>query len=359
MAAGFREKLEEGIVLCDGAMGTMLYDSGIFINRCFDEVTLSNPSLVEKIHRQYLAAGADVIETNTFGANRFKLKLHGLDSQTREINLQGARLARRVAGGNALVAGSIGPLGLKIEPWGPTSNEEAEEVFREQGEALLEGGVDLFILETFADLNEIHQALKGLKKICDLPIVAQMTLQFDGLGLYGTEPGEFAVRLSEWQADVVGINCTVGPKIMLEALEKMVKAVNTYISIQPNAGIPQNVDGRNIYLTSPEYMAEYARRFVAAGARMIGGCCGTTPAHIRAIHEALRTVKPVPERFAPRKPTPSPEPTIRAVPRIDKSRLSSRLARGEFARIVELVPPRGWDTKGVIRAASALAGASV
>ncbi|HMA76489.1 MAG TPA: homocysteine S-methyltransferase family protein, partial [Candidatus Krumholzibacteriaceae bacterium] len=214
MKVGIGKMLEKGCVIFDGAMGTMLYDRGVFINRCFDEINLSNPDMVKNIHREYIAAGADIIETNTFGANRFKLKLHGIDDKVRQINNAGATIAREAAGDKALVAGSIGPLGIKIEPWGPTSNSEAQEVFKSQAESLLEGKVDLFILETFADLNEIHQAINAVKGICDLPVIAQMTLQKDGLGLYGTELSVFAERLESWGADVIGVNCTVGPKVM-------------------------------------------------------------------------------------------------------------------------------------------------
>jgi len=218
--------LHEGVVLFDGGMGTMLYENGVFINRCFDGVNLSNPSLVERIHREYVVAGAECIETNTFGANRFKLKLHGLDDRLAAINEAGARIARAAAGPDALVAGAVGPLGIRIEPWGPTSNEEAAAAFAEQARALASGGVDLFVLETFADLNEMREAIAGVRSASGLPIVAQMTLGADGLGLYGTEPAEFGRKLCEWGADVVGVNCSVGPKIMLEAIEMMAPAVD-------------------------------------------------------------------------------------------------------------------------------------
>ncbi|MBN2069843.1 MAG: bifunctional homocysteine S-methyltransferase/methylenetetrahydrofolate reductase [Candidatus Krumholzibacteriota bacterium] len=354
MTGDFMSLLKEGVVLFDGAMGTVLYDHGVFINRCFDEINLSNPTLIEKIHRQYVAAGADVIETNTFGANRVKLKLHGLDSKIEKINIEGTRLARRAASGKALVAGSIGPLGIKIEPWGPTSNEEAAGFFQEQGLALLEGGVDLFILETFSDLNELHQAMNGVKKICDLPIIAQMTLQKDGLGLFGTEPEEFAMRLSEWGADVVGVNCSVGPRITLEAIEKMARTVETPLSAQPNAGIPQNVDGRNIYMASPEYLAEYSRRFVSAGASVVGGCCGTTPEHIKAMRNALSSVKPAKHHVTVTIKDETPDPIDRSVPIGDKSLLASKITSKEFVRLVELVPPRGCEPDKVIASAERL-----
>lgn len=358
MSADFLAKLGEGVVVFDGAMGTMLYERGIFINRCFDAVNLSDPSLVEKIHREYVEAGADVIETNTFGANRFKLRLHGIDDRLGEINRAGAAIARRAAGG-ALVAGAIGPLGIKIEPWGPTSNEEAAEAFAEQAGALLREGVDLFVLETFADLNELHQALNGIRSVCRLPIIAQMTLQMDGLGLYGTEPGEFARCLSGWKADVIGVNCSVGPKIMLEAVEKMVNAVDNYISVQPNAGIPQNVEGRNIYMVSPEYLAEYARRFVQIGASVVGGCCGTTPAHIKAIREALRTFIPPGKTLVSQRAAPEIHEAASVVPRREKSRLASKMADGGFVTIAELVPPKGCDPERVIESAGCLTEAGV
>ena len=360
MAHRLLDMLDEGVVLFDGAMGTMLYERGVFINQCFDFVNISAPSLVESIHRDYAAAGAEVIETNTFGANRFKLALHGLDDRIGEINRRGVEIARRAAGDSVLVAGSIGPLGIRIEPWGPTSNEEAAAAFREQAEALLAGGVDIFVLETFADLNELHQAINGVRSVTDLPVVAMMTLQQDGLGLFGTEPGEFALQMSRWPVEAVGVNCSVGPKVMLEAIEKIARVVDTWIAAQPNAGIPQNVDGRNLYLTSPEYMAEYARRFVSAGARIVGGCCGTTPAHIRAIRDALRTMHPrrVTHPHAASGAVAGPEESP-AVPLAERSSLGAGLTGGRFVTLVELVPPRGTGTGPVLESAARLREAGV
>ncbi len=357
MITEFHGLLEKGVVLFDGAMGTMLYERGIFINRCFDEVNLSNPALVEKIHREYIDAGADVIETNTFGANRFKLKLYGLENRLSDINREGALIARRAAAGNALVAGAIGPLGIKIEPWGATSNEEASEAFGDQAQALLEAGVDLFILETFADLNEIHQAITGVRRVSDLPIVAQMTLQVDGLGLYGTEPDEFARSLSMWNVDVIGVNCSVGPKVMLDAVGKMAGAVDSYISAQPNAGVPQSVEGRNIYMVLPEYIAEYARRFVQVGARVVGGCCGTTPAHIRAIRDTLKTIHSARHVSSLKPAVETAVDETGSVPVAEKSSLGGKLSEGRFVHLVELVPPKGCDPARVLGSARALAGA--
>ncbi len=351
--------LSEGVVLFDGAMGTLLYDRGIFINRCFDEINLSNPDMVTGIHSEYIDAGAGVIETNTFGANRFKLALHGLDDRLEEINRTGAELAGKASSGRVVVAGAIGPLGIRIEPWGPTSNEEASAAFAEQAAAILEGGVDIFVLETFADLNEIHQAINGVRSVSDLPIVAQMTLQQDGLGLYGTEPAEFAARLDGWEVDALGVNCSVGPRVMLEAIEKISGEVDKWISAQPNAGIPQSVDGRNIYMTSPEYMAEYARRFVKAGARIVGGCCGTTPVHIRAIADILKTVRPIDAGVHIHHHEKEPGKVTRAVPMAEKSTLAAKIAEGTFVRMVEMVPPRGGNPGKVLKAASFLAEAGI
>jgi methionine synthase I (cobalamin-dependent)/5,10-methylenetetrahydrofolate reductase len=359
MTRDFRTMLGDGVVLFDGAMGTMLYDRGIFINRCFDEVNLSNPGLVEKIHREYVAAGVDCIETNTFGANRFKLMLHGIEKRLTDINVAGARIARKAAGEDVLVAGAIGPLGIKVEPWGPTANDEAARSFAEQAKALLEGGVDLFILETFADLNEMHQAITGVKSVSELPIIAQMTLRADGFGFYGTDPAEFTRKLCQWDVEVVGVNCSVGPKIMLETIETMFKVADRPLSAQPNAGIPQNIEGRNMYLVSPEYLAEYARRFVQAGARVVGGCCGTTPAHIQAIKDALRAVRPHAHIHAAHAPSAPARSEARALSLREKSALASKIAGGDFVRIVECVPPQGCDPTGVLESVRSLAASGI
>ncbi|MFO7915915.1 MAG: bifunctional homocysteine S-methyltransferase/methylenetetrahydrofolate reductase [Candidatus Krumholzibacteriales bacterium] len=359
MKRDFREMLTEGVVLFDGAMGTMLYQRGIFINRCFDEVNLARPDMVREIHLEYISAGADVIETNTFGANFYKLKQFGIEDRMEEINIKGASIATEAAGGSALVAGAIGPLGIKIEPWGPTSNSEAMEAFKLQAAALLEGGVDLFILETFADLNEIHQALKAVREISGLPVISQMTVQQDGIGLYGTEPGVFAGRLDEWGSDAVGVNCNVGPKVMLEVIEKMAPCTSKPVSAQPNAGIPQNVDDRNIYMVSPEYIAEYARRFVKKGVRIIGGCCGTTPGHIEAIRKSVRDSAPAMKIRLKKAECPEPRTAAESVPTEAKSSLASKVYSKDPAKLVELVPPRGCDPGKVLESAAELAGAGV
>lgn len=289
----FLAALQERVLVCDGAMGTMLYSKGIFISRCFDEMNIANPDLVRDVHREYIKAGAEIIETNTFGASRTKLMTHGLAEQTREINLQGARIAREAAGESAFVAGAIGPLGIRIEPWGKTSIDEARAIFREQAEALLEGGVDVFVLETFSDLNEVHAAIQGVRDISDKPLIAQMTIEEDGNSLEGTPPEVFAKRLDDWGAAVVGLNCSVGPQTMLDSIERIASVTSKKLAVQPNAGKPKSIEGRNIYLCSPEYMASYAKKFVQYGVRIVGGCCGTTPQHIKAIRGAVRSISPV------------------------------------------------------------------
>ena len=338
----FLDAIESRVLVCDGAMGTLLYSRGVFLNRCFDELNLTRPDLVAEVHQSYVAAGADVIETNTFGANRFKLVAFGLADKTREINRQGAVIARHAAGDAAWVAGSIGPLGVRIEPWGRTGVDEAEAAFREQAEGLVEGGVDLFMLETFRDLNEMLAAIRGARSVADLPIVAQMTTEEDGTTLDGTPPEKFAPELRRAGAHVIGVNCSVGPAGMLETIEIMSRLVDTPLAAQPNAGRPRDVDGRNIYLCSPEYMASYARRFTQAGVRLVGGCCGTTPDHIRQIAAVVRTVAPLAR-------TSAPGPVVRAageqpgVARRDKSRLAQALADEEFPVVVEVASPRGLD----------------
>ncbi|MFN2481239.1 MAG: homocysteine S-methyltransferase family protein, partial [Pyrinomonadaceae bacterium] len=289
----FRDLLEsDHVTVFDGAVGTMLYTKGIYINRSYDELNLTSPDLVREVHEEYIRAGAEVIETNTFGATHHKLQQYGLEGSMREINLAAARIAREAAGGGAYVAGAIGPLGLRIEPYGPTSFDEAKEMFKAQAGALLDGGVDLFVLETFSDISEMREALRAVRELCDLPVVAQMTVQMDGNTLFGTTPEVFTARLDEWGADVIGLNCGVGPALVLSAIEKMRGVTKKRLSAQPNAGLPRDVQGRQFYMCSPEYMAKYAKRLIQSGVRFIGGCCGTTPAHIKLISNAVRAVSP-------------------------------------------------------------------
>ncbi|MFZ1946330.1 MAG: bifunctional homocysteine S-methyltransferase/methylenetetrahydrofolate reductase [bacterium] len=347
--------IREQVLLCDGGMGTMLYAKGVYLNSCFDELNLSSPDLVSEVHRDYIKAGSDIVETNTFGANRFKLRGFGLEGKVAELNLAGAGLARKAAGPDVLVAGSIGPLGVKIEPWGHLSVAEAGEAFEEQARGLRDGGVDFFILETFSDINEIHQAIKAVLRLDgDAVIVAQMTIQEDGNSLYGTTPEVFTRKLGEWGAHVVGVNCSVGPAHMHQCILKMAKVTDLPLSAMPNAGAPAEVDGRNIYLCSPEYMAEYAKRFVLSGVRIVGGCCGTTPAHIKKMREAIKAFQP-PRRKVARVPVGADEaPVGERVEARDKSRMARKLAEGGFVVSVELVPPRGHDPSKAVEAARML-----
>jgi methionine synthase I (cobalamin-dependent)/5,10-methylenetetrahydrofolate reductase len=343
----FLDALDARVLVCDGAMGTMLYGKGVFLNRSFDELNLTQPDLVSEIHQAYVRAGADVLETNTFGANRFKLAPFGLAERLAEINAAGVRIARQAARGQAYVAGAIGPLGVRVEPWGKTGLDEAETAFREQAAALESAGVDLFMLETFGDVAELGAAVRGVRAVSAAPIVAQLTTGDDGVTADGTPPEQFTAELEALGADVIGLNCSVGPAAMLETIERMAERTGARLSVQPNAGRPRDVEGRNIYLSSPEYMASYARRFVAAGVRLVGGCCGTTPDHIRQIRVAAAAPAAGGARGAARarpQVDAAPAPAVVPVARAEKSRLASALARGQFVLAVELDPPRGHAT---------------
>jgi methionine synthase / methylenetetrahydrofolate reductase(NADPH) len=347
----FRKLLEsEGVIVFDGAMGTMLFERGMFINRCFDEANLINPGLVQDIHKAYVDAGAMVIETNTFGGGRFKLQAFDLSGKVWEINQRGAEIAREIAGDAVAVAGSIGPLGVRLEPWGPLTKEEALEAFEEQIDALVTGGIDLISFETFTDLAEIKQALVAAKRVrekrqIDLPVLASMTVDNAGNSLFGTEPEFFGPRLESWGADIVGLNCSVGPKATLDAVERLASATTAPLSAMPNAGLPTVVEGRMIYLTSPDYLAGYARRFADVGVKVIGGCCGTTPAHIRAIAASIRQRSGEQRSLAAERRTqasaPS-EPPQSLIPKAERSQLAKKLEQGRFIASIELAPPQGW-----------------
>ena len=361
MSAPFLERLARGPLLADGATGTLLYERGVPFDQSFDELNLSRPTLVESLHRDYLVAGAELIETNTFGANPVRLAAHGLEERTRLIARQGvkvARAAREIVGVNAFVAGSIGPLGKPLEPFGHLTAADAERHFLVAAEGLLEGGCDCFVLETFQDLNEILAALRAVRRVSlEIPVVAQMTYGLDGKTLYGHTPTVAVAALREGGADVVGVNCGVGPQPMLEVLEQLLAAAEgAPVSAMPNAGLPQFVNGRYAYLATPEYFAEFAARAVALGVRLVGGCCGTTPAHIRAMRERLASHLPA-EKLAPgaevRVIEPSPAPA--AAPEISTEPRLLRQLREKFVVSVEIDPPRGVNTQKVMEGARLMA----
>jgi methionine synthase / methylenetetrahydrofolate reductase(NADPH) len=324
----------------DGAMGTMLYSKGVFINRCYDELNLKEPDLIRDVHRAYVRAGAELLETNSFGANRVKLAEHGLEAHVHEINARAAQLAKEAARDRALVGGAIGPLGIRIEPYGPTSVEEAREIFGEQAQGLLDGGVDFFILETFGDLVEIQQALLAVRAVSDLPVIAQMTIQQDGATAFGTTPELLTKRLDAWDADVIGLNCSVGPHGMLAAVEKMAGLTARKLSAQPNAGLPREIHGRKMYMASPEYMATFSGRLIRAGATFVGGCCGTTPDHIRRISDAVHAIAP--RQVIVSVHAAEQEAALAdARPLAERSEWGRRIATGELVTTVEIVPPKG------------------
>jgi len=361
MAADILARLKQSPVLCDGAMGTLLYAKGIFINRCYDELNVSQPELIRGIHHDYLQAGAEIIETNTFGANSFRLGRHGLANRVHEINVAGARLGREAAKSfDVWVAGSVGPIGVRIEPLGKTSFDEARMAFRDQIAALVEGGVDFLILETFGYLEELHQAILAAREVAPkMPLVAQVTIDEEGNCLDGSTPEFFTPRIEEWGPDVIGCNCSVGPVAMLEGIERIRALTSLPLAAQPNAGIPRSVEGRNIYLCSPEYMASYTRKFVAAGVRLVGGCCGTTPDHIRVMKSALRVgeARSKSSSVAVSKPTISVTPC--AIPLGERSRLGAKVANREFVTMVEIVPPKGIDIRKELEGAHFLKSVGV
>ena len=299
-AAEFRESLAQRVWVADGAMGTMLYSKGAFINRCYDELNLSLPALVRDVHQEYVRAGAEIVETNTFGANRKRLAPFGFADKVRLINRAGVRIAREAAGfarqegDQAFVAAAIGPLGVRLEPLGSTTIDEARSIFREQIDALVEAGVDCLMLETFRDLNEVRAAVEAAREAAgpEMVLMAHLSIEDDGRLQDGTSIEDFTRALDAMPVDVIGLNCSSGPKVMLETLEKMGAFTHKPLSAIPNAGLPASVDGRNIYLCSAEYMAQYAARFIKAGARIVGGCCGTTPEHIKEIRNEVRSLQP-------------------------------------------------------------------
>ncbi len=351
---------DEHVYLFDGAMGTMLYSKGVFINKCYDELNVRNPEIVLEIHRQYVRAGAEIIETNTYGANHVKLHGFGIEDELRDINIRGAELARKAAGDSVYVAGAIGPLGIRIEPYGPTSVDEARDHFRKQAEALRDGGVDLFILETMANIAEIEQGILAIRDVCSLPIIAQMTIGTDGRTAYGDIPKTIAQRLDRAGADVLGLNCSVGPDLLLDAIEEMAHVSAKKISCQPNAGLPRDVNGRQMYMASPDYFAKYAKRLIHKGVKFIGGCCGTTPEHVKMMADAVRPLSPrrafvIVERNGKKEETRGVEPQVMA----QRSNWGRKIVAGEFVSTIEITPPKGPNPDAMIHSVRAIREAGV
>ena len=341
-AQEFREALAQGVLVADGAMGTMLYEKGVFINRCYDELNLSAPQMVKEVHEAYVKAGAQIIEANTFGANRGRLATFSLGEKLAAINQAGVRLAREAAGDAAFVAGSVGPTGLRN-----ASPEELREIFSEQAAVLVGAGVDLLVLETFFSIDELREAVTAVRAAAgpELVIVAQVTINDDGAMLDGTSTEDFAALLDQWPVDVIGLNCSVGPKATLETVERIMRQTAKPISAMPNAGHPADVEGRKIYLCSPEYMSQYARRFLWAGVKIVGGCCGTTPEHIKLVRSEARSLQPG-HRALPVAKIDETKPPVQKMPLVPvaaKSKLGAKLAAKQFVTFVEILPPRGVD----------------
>src|SRR5579859_7099454 len=373
--SAFFDRLATGApILFDGGMGTQLYAQGVPHERCFDELNLLQPDLVQAVHRAYIAAGAEVIETNTFAANRIRLATYGLERRVRDINFRAvkiAREAREVSGEPVFLAGSVSSIGQPIAPVGTISAQEARAIFVEQVEALLEAGVDLLVLETFSSPLELREAVLAARSVsADLPIIAEVSVDEDGNTLAGASPAQVVAVLDALHVDVLGVNCGVGPQAALEAIQQMRPLTGTPLSIMPNAGFPTTQGGRQIYVSTPEYFAEYARRFAAAGALVIGGCCGTTPAHISAMRAALsRTgltpaVSSVEPRSPERAPTDEPQVTAMAAARLDPdgehgSPLARKVRAGEFIISVEVDPPRGFNPNKMLQGAALVKQAGV
>jgi len=355
------EQLKSSTVLADGAMGTMLHSRGISFEKCFDELNLTNPSAVAAIHREYIEAGAQLLLTNTFGANRFKLSKHGLDQKIIEINEAGVELAKRVAVASfkdVLIAGDVGPLGVRIAPFGRVKPEQARAAFAEQIEALCEASADLIVIETMSDLYEIQEAIKAAKQVCSLPLVASITFTRDDRTLLGDDPMKVARTLNESGTDVIGVNCSGGPAQLLRLLKQMHQAVpNGRFWVKPNAGWPEQVGGRIMYPADPDYFGDYALSFREAGASIVGGCCGTTPQHIAAMRKALDSSVHSSNLIQTSEVSETSEVSVAEQP----TQFAQKLAQGKFVISVEMDPPRGLSTHKLIAGASLLteAGADV
>ncbi|MBK6765997.1 MAG: bifunctional homocysteine S-methyltransferase/methylenetetrahydrofolate reductase [bacterium] len=351
-------RLRDEVLIVDGAIGTALYSMGFSHRTCFDELNETHPQVVEDLHRDYIAAGAQIIETNTFGANPFRLGDHGFAEKTRQLNRLGAEHARRAAGDAIYVAGSIGPLDRVLEPIGPITLAQARAAFREQIEGLLEGNVDLFIVETISNLLEMREAIGAIRDLCDLPIVATMTFTEDGKTLVGDKPSQVKRALIEYGADVVGANCSVGPQAMLDVMERM-SGGDVPLCAQPNAGNARVVGGRYIYLASPQYFADYALRFAEVGVALIGGCCGTTPEHIRAAADRVKGRKLGRTQIAVNGETSEEDGRVEGPHRgLPFSEFRANLGK-RFQISVEIDPPRSYDPGPFIRHAQRLKAAGV
>ena len=365
MTRSFLERLAFSPLLADGAMGTVLHARGISFDHSFDAQNLEHPDLVRDIHRSYIAAGAELIETNTFGANFFRLSKFGLEEKVREINLRGAKLARdarEIEGREVYVGGSMGPLGQALAPLGKLSLEEAESAYARQAEALVEGGVDLFLLETHAHPLELRSAVNAVRQVSsDLPIVALLTFTGEGKTFTGHTPQEMVAALDDLPIDVLGANCSVGPQQMLDVLVAMASCTRRPLAAMPNAGLPGYRDGRFVYLSTPAYFGAYAARFLDAGVRLVGGCCGTTPEHIAAMSDELKRYQ---KKAAPATPVPAAVEVRELEPDREESagepvsNFLTRLRRG-FVVSVELDPPRGTNPEKLLQGAHRLAEVGV
>ena len=348
------ERLNQKTLLADGAMGTMLHARGVGFDKCFDELNLTNPASVADVHREYIEAGAELIITNTFGANRFKLSKHGLHHDVDKINRAGVELAKRVVAASfkdILIAGDVGPLGVRIAPYGRVKLEEAREAFAEQVKALAEAGADVIIIETMSDLYEIQEAIRAAKENSSLPIIASVTFTRDDRTLLGDDPAKVAHRLAEAGADVIGVNCSGGPSQLLRILKQMRQAEpNTKFWVKPNAGWPEQVSGRIMYPADADYFGEYALQFRQAGANIMGGCCGTTPQHIAVMKKALESTPATPIAEI----SIVDEDEITAEPTEQPTKLAQRLANKQFSICVEMDPPRGLSTHKLLAGASLL-----
>jgi len=351
------ERLSTETILADGAMGTMLHARGVGFDKCFDELNLTNPSAVAEIHREYIEAGAQLILTNTFGANRFKLGKHGLEEKVVQLSQAGVDLAKRVVAASfrdVLVAGSVGPLGVRIAPFGRVQPEQARTAFAEQIGALSEAGAELIVIETMSDLYEIREAIKAARQVCSLPLVASVTFTRDDRTVLGDDPAKVARMLKETGVDVIGVNCSGGPAQLLRILKQMCQAVpDGKFWVKPNAGWPEQVGGRIMYPADAEYFGDYALSFRETGACIVGGCCGTTPQHIAAMRKALAATPQVDQSQIVIFPQEEITETVQEQP----TQFAQKLTAGGFAISVEMDPPRGLSTHKLLAGASLLADA--